>query len=236
MTVIIDLVLVAILAVSGWSGYRKGFILGLSGVLALIIAFYGANLVAETYSSEFTVILEPFVSGLVDKAVDDAAEKVEETDYQGNDETEGMKNKKVYDVSFESLRKLGILKTAAENISNEISESVTEVGQNLKNTLVKKLCSTIAYVITLIVVFILILIVITVIANILNLAFKLPGLELINDILGTALGLLKGLILVFVIAWVLRFTGFLLSEERIDNTFVLKWLIAYNPITAILGL
>ena len=74
MNIIIDLLLIGILALCVWNGYRKGLILGISGILALVVAFYGANLIAETYSSEFTSMGEHFIAVFVDIKVDDTAE------------------------------------------------------------------------------------------------------------------------------------------------------------------
>lgn len=235
MPVLIDVVLIGIVVLCVWNGYRKGLILGIGGILALVIAFYGSNLIAETYSPEFTAMLNPIVSGIVNKSVDDAKETVNSDDYSYSGPAEG-KGDEVYSVSFESLRNIGILRSAAENITNEIRDDLKGAGQSLKDALVEKLCSTIAYVLALAVFFILILIVFTVLANIVNLAFKLPGLEVINDVSGAVFGLVKGLILVFAIAWLVRFLGAVLPEETVDKTLVLGWLMDNNPITAIFGI
>ena len=230
MNIIIDLVLLGIIALCAWTGYRKGFILGITGIVALVIAFFGANLVAETYASEFNTMLEPFISGIVDESVDEAQAE------QNISATDAVSQEEVYSVSYESLRKIGIIKTAASNLAEELSESVSSVGQTLKSALVDQLCQTAGYVLLLFISFVLIVIIFTVIGNVINLAFKLPGLELINDILGTAFGLVKGLVFAFAIAWLLRFTGLLISEETVEKTIVLEWLMEHNPITNIFGL
>ena len=230
MNIIIDLVLLGIIALCAWTGYRKGFILGITGIVALVIAFFGANLVAETYASEFNTMLEPFISGIVDESVDEAQAE------QNISATDAVSQEEVYNVSYESLRKIGIIKTAASNLAEELSESVSSVGQTLKSALVDQLCQTAGYVLLLFISFVLIVIIFTVIGNVINLAFKLPGLELINDILGTAFGLVKGLVFAFAIAWLLRFTGLLISEETVEKTIVLEWLMEHNPITNIFGL
>ena len=178
MSLIIDLILIAIVAFCAWNGYRKGFIMGISGILALIVAFYGAQIVADTYSQEFTSMLKPFVSGVVDAAVADVQ-------IGGED---GYDNEEVYEVTYDALGNIGILKSAAQDIANEIAERVERTGQTMREEIVSVLCSKIAYVLTSVIVFLLILIVFTVIANILNLAFKMPGLEFINESLGALFG------------------------------------------------
>ena len=105
----------------------------------------------------------------------------------------------------------------------------------MREEIVNVLCSKIAYVLTAIIVFLLILIIFTVIANILNLAFKLPGLEFINDILGTVFGLAKGIILVLTIAWVMRYMGFLVKEDVVNKTVLLEWFMEHNLVAKFFG-
>lgn len=229
MNIILDLLLIGILALCVWNGYRKGLILGISGILALVVAFYGANLIAETYSSEFTSMVEPFIAGLVDKAVDETTE--DENAAVG----EIADAEQVYHISYESLKRLGILKSAASNLADELKEEVDQIGGRLKTAMIHKLSVTLSYVAVLVIVFLLIVILFTVIANLVNLAFKLPGLELINDIGGAVFGLLKGLIFLFAIAWLIRFLGFIIPESTLNKTIVLKWLMVNNPIITIFG-
>jgi uncharacterized membrane protein required for colicin V production len=229
MNIILDLLLIGILALCVWNGYRKGLILGISGILALVVAFYGANLIAETYSSEFRSMVEPFIAGLVDKAVDETTE--DENAAVG----EIADADQVYHISFDSLKRLGILKSAASNLADELKEEVDQIGGRLKTAMIHKLSVTLSYVAVLVIVFLLIVILFTVIANLVNLAFKLPGLELINDIGGAVFGLLKGLIFLFAIAWLIRFLGFIIPESTLNKTIVLKWLMVNNPIITIFG-
>ncbi len=225
MKYVLDLVLVAIIALCAWNGYRKGFILGVSGILALIVAFYGAHLLADAYSQEFTTLLEPFVSGIVDSTVEDQTleENVTEEELDAGD------------ITFASLGKLGIMKGAADNIAEEIEERIKETGQQLRMALVEVLCSKLAYVATAVIAFLLIIIIFTVVANVLNLAFKLPGLEFINYLFGTLFGLAKGLIFAFALAWVLRYTGFIFGEKTVEDTILLKWMMDHNLLAHFFG-
>ena len=225
MNLIIDLILIAIVAFCAWNGYRKGFIMGISGILALIVAFYGAQIVADTYSQEFTSMLKPFVSGVVDAAVADVQ-------IGGED---GYDNEEVYEVTYDALGNIGILKSAAQDIANEIAERVERTGQTMREEIVSVLCSKIAYVLTSVIVFLLILIVFTVIANILKLAFKMPGLEFINESLGALFGFAKGAIIVVAIAWVMRYLGVLVDEDIVNKTILLEWLMEHNLVTKFFG-
>ena len=225
MSIIIDLILVAIIAFCVWNGYRKGFIMGISGILALIVAFYGAQIVADTYSQEFNSMLKPFISGIVDSAVATVQED-DEAQYDDGD---------VYGITYDALGNIGVLKTAAEDIAQEISDRVERTGQTMREEIVNVLCSKIAYVLTAVIVFLLILIVFTVIANLLNLAFKLPGLEFINETLGALFGFAKGAIIIVAIAWLMRYLGVLVDEDIVNKTLLLEWLMEHNLVTKFFG-
>ena len=60
---IIDLVLLGILIVCVWSGYKKGIIMGVGGILCIIVAIYGANLLSNSFSFDVVPALKPFANG-----------------------------------------------------------------------------------------------------------------------------------------------------------------------------
>ncbi len=233
--VIIDILLLLIVLFCAYNGFRKGLILGITGIIAIVVALYGANLLADTFSPKVQEVMKPFVDGIVEKSVNDAKDKTSEPGYVFYGPEEG-ENDEVYEVSYESLRKLGILKSAAQRITSEVREKVSKIGNDLKLELVDKLTEKLAYAATLVIAFILIIIIFVVLANIINLAFKLPGLELLNELLGLVLGLAKGFAIVFLLAWLVRFFGILLPEKTIDKTLILAWLIKVNPIPHFLGI
>ena len=223
---IIDLVLLLIILLCAWRGFRNGLIAGILAVCAVLFSVYAADILADTYSGEFTKMLEPFVTGIVDTASSSAEDYF---DQKG-------KEPGVYDMTYKTLEGVGFMKSAAEIVSEEIAEEETETGHTLRRAIVDKLCVVAAYVLTYIIMFILLIIIFAVIGNLFNLAFKLPGLELVNGVLGTLLGLAKGLIYVFAIAWALRFVGLLLPEAKVDSTILLKWLMEKCPMVSFLGL
>lgn len=226
LNVIIDVVLLLILLGCAWKGYRSGLISGVFAILALVVAVYGADLVADTYSGEFTSVVEPFASGLVDRASTGAWEGF----------TEQGITPDVYTEAYETLRGIGFMGSAAENIARELAAGVSEGGHVLKVAMVELLCIKVAYVLTVAIFFVLIAIVFAVIGNIINLEFRLPGLELINGMLGTVFGIARGLIICFALAWLMRFTGMAVKESVVENTVLLGWLMRVNPLVGLLGL
>ena len=223
---VIDLVLLLIIILCAWRGFRNGLIAGILALCAVLFSVYAADILADTYSGEFTKMLEPFVTGMVDTASSSAEDYYEK---KGKEPT-------VYDMTLRTVKSVGFLKSAGENVSKSIAEEQTETGPALRKAIVEKLCSVTAYVLTFAIMFILLIIIFAVIGNLFNLAFKLPGLELISGVLGFLLGLAKGLIYVFAIAWLLRFTGMFLTEEKVNSTILLQWLMENCPLVGFLGL
>ena len=205
LRLILELVLLAILLLCAWRGYRNGLISGILAICAVLFSFYAADVLADTYSGEFTKMLEPFVSGVVDSAWTAA-----EDSFPEGHEPE------VYEMTLATVEGAGLMKSAAVNVARSVAAEVTETGAVLRSVIVDKLCILASYVLTYAVMFILLIIAFGVIGNLFNLAFKLPGLELINGVLGALLGLFKGLLFCFAIAWALRFLGMLLPEETVD--------------------
>lgn len=234
LSTIIDIALVFIVAFGAWRGFRNGFIRGIFGILAIIIAIYGANLIAKTYSGEFTGMLEPFVSGIVDSAVTEAIDDDDEPADQDVSMTYN-ETSKVYEVSFNALRGIGISEGAAKRIAEKVSGEIETVGQAMSVNLTGTLCSALAYIAVFAVAFILIAIIFAVIGNIFNLAFSIPGIDMIDKIVGLVLGLLKGLLIVFTIGVVIRYIG-ILSAETVEKTTVLKYILNVNPLARILGI
>ena len=221
---IIDIVLLLILIGCAWKGYRNGLIPGIFMLLALFASLYGAKLVAETYSEEFTSILEPFASGMTDRAM---RELEDEDVLKGND---------VYAASKAILEEIGFMGSAAENIAGELDKEVNETGHVLRAAMVKRLCIDVAYVLTLVIAFVLLAIAFAVIGNLISLSFHIPGLEVIDGILGAIFGLGEGAVFAFFIAWLLRFGGMLLKAEVVEETILLKWLQSVNPLVEFFGL
>ena len=74
LRLILDLVILLIVVFCAWRGLRSGLIAGVLAACAVLFSFYAADILADTYSGEFTRMLEPFVSGVVDSAYSAAEE------------------------------------------------------------------------------------------------------------------------------------------------------------------
>lgn len=245
MSTAIDVAIVLIVAFSAWRGFKNGFIRGVFGILAIIIALYGANLVAKAYSGEFTGMLEPFVGGIVDSSVADVLYSDEAEgenmidDGQTEDSQSGISDEtdktSVYDICYKTMRNIGVSEEASKRIAEKVAGELDTVSQQLASNLTEKLSAALAYIAVFGISFILIAIIFAVIGNILNLAFAIPGIETVDRLIGVVFGLFKGILIVFAIGVIVRYIG-LVSSETIENTKILNYLVNENPIANILGI
>ena len=63
MKIIIDILLLVIIALCTWNGYKRGLVGGVAGILAIVIALFGSSLLSSAYAHEVVPALEPFVDG-----------------------------------------------------------------------------------------------------------------------------------------------------------------------------
>ena len=228
---IIVLAFLGIIALCTWRGYKNGILRGVFAILAIIISIYGASLIAGIYNEEFDGMLKPFLSGMVDSAAskvrsgDETAVKLEDGDREN-----------VYKMSYAVVRELGLVDSAADKIALEIEEETKNVDQDMYNLISDKVCQRVSYVAVFYVCFILIAIIFAVVGNLINLSFEIPGAGIVEPIVGTVLGLVRGLLLVYAIAMIFRYTGIFLKDNVTDNFGILNAITNSNPIAGIIGI
>ena len=145
-TLAIDLAVIATIAFCGWRGYKNGLIRGVFGVVTLIVSLFIANIAANAYSQDFTGMLKPFVSGVVEKALTDIAEgAIEDTPGGLNNSTpsglgqstpSGLENEfasEEFGKAYSALRLIGLSESAAMRVAEstlapESKEGVDEEG------------------------------------------------------------------------------------------------------------
>ena len=84
--------------------------------------------------------------------------------------------------------------------------------------------------------FLLILIILTVIGNLPNLSYKLPNLDLVNDIGGAVLGLVRGLLFCALLVWLLKFLGIILGQDTLADSTLGGWLLKRDFFFKYLGI
>lgn len=202
---IFDAAIVVILAFFAWRGAKKGLILTLCGLLGLFVAFFGAQFISTQFHGPVAHIMEPAIY----QAIRGAEPQGEETDsgdpglsIPGNI-TQQAEPDYTLDQLLESMKEQGLFAgfsyflDQAKNEASIPSEGGTTVASALADYLANLVAKATLFALS----FLLILLLWFLLSHILDLAFHLPILATVNTVGGLLAGLLKAVLIVFVLVW-----------------------------------
>ncbi len=227
MRTVIDLVLLAIIIISIWSGYKKGFILGIAGVVAIVVSLYGASLVSSAFSYEVVPALRPFASGYVESQMQETVLEdmgIADTELSYEDILADDPELR-HDFCATCYKTFGIYDDAADQMATEAEEYADSQGSTIEEAIVEILCTRVAYVAGVALLFIIFLITLITLANIPNLSFRIPNMDVLNDAGGAAVGLFTGILYCMLLSWMLRFGGLAIGLDTFGDTLLAKFFL-----------
>ena len=204
MKIVLTVVLVAIFLAAVWGGYRRGLILSAAQLAAIVVALYGAALLAGLFSDRLLPVAEPFAGGYFEGQLDVVATELPDNDagLSGEDWVAAHPD------------------TAQEYAEQCFAAAVTQVY-----------CARLCYVLVTSVGFLLIMLILAAIGNLPNLTFQLPNREKLNDIGGAALGAVNGVCFGILLCWALQFAGPVIGRDTLAHTALAKALLAIDVLT-----
>ncbi|MBR3293043.1 MAG: CvpA family protein [Oscillospiraceae bacterium] len=235
MTLVIDIVLLIIIALCTWGGYKRGLVGGIAGLLAIVIALFGGSLLSATYSGEVIPALRPFVGGVIDTPVTEG-QILERLGYGSSDKSLNdilaEDPSLCYDYAYGCMDFMGFSADRSTELANRAIK-IYESGeaQDLTDAVVTTLCETIPYVLGLLLAFLMILIVLVAIANVGNLSFRLPNMENLDEIGGAVLGFARGFLYCVLLVWMLSFFGILIGRTTLENTTLARFFLSFDFVT-----
>ena len=237
MKAVIDIVLIIIIALCTWNGYKRGLVGGVAGILAIIISLLGANILSAAYAHEVVPALEPFVDGYVDSSKHRGA-ILERMGYGSSDlsldDILQQDSSLRYDYAYECLSDLGLYEKRAEELAADAVAYAQESGVSMTDAVVAVVCDTVTKVMTTVIAFLLILILLVALASIGNLSFRLPNMENLDEIGGAVLGFGKGFLYCVLLCWLLSFLGLIIGKETMAHTTLGRFFLIFDTITGAL--
>lgn len=241
MKLIINLIMFAIILLCVRNGYKRGLVLGIGSLIVFVISLYVADLLSDTYSNEVNDALRPFASGYMETNIN---QKVRDEFGIAGSSTGSLS---VVDylsanpdqaVSFcrRTYEHMGIYPSTAQIMADKAVNYANDNSRAITDAMVEILCSTLSYAGGFLLFFILILIFLTVLVNLPNLTFKIPGGDMLNDFGGMATGLIQGVCFCSLLALILKFTGVLIPQSTLDNSFLCSFLMKINLLSPFVGI
>ena len=225
---IYDGIIVATLAYFFLRGRKKGLILALCGLAAFFVAIIGARMASDAFAPKVADILQPHFSTVIESHLGNGLEeRLEElliTGEQGDNAIAKL------------LTALGFYDEVADAIRSAVSGQAAQTAADVAVALARTVAEVVAGVLVFIVAFLLITVGWFLLSHALDLAARLPILNGLNRTLGGLFGLLQGMLLLFLIAWVLRLMGGVIPQDTVEQTSLLKFFCTTNPISLITGI
>lgn len=234
--IIFDLAILLLLAVFAWRGASRGLLLSLCGLVAVVIAFAGGIFSADLLAPKVADLLEPKFAAAIEAGLEEQMQSAlpdpNAPPIPGDAAEPG--DVPLTDI-LNVLKDMGFYQSAVDAVNKAIESGMTDVAASAAAAVAASIAGTVAYMIIFLVAFVLVLILWTILSHALDLVTKLPGLHALNKTGGAVLGLLKACILLFLFAWFLRYSGNLISEETVEQTYLLKFFLTTNPVALLLG-
>lgn len=230
ISVMIDLVIVLLLALMAFFGWRKGMIRSLvelaSAVLAVLLAYQFAGFVTPLLIDH---TIRPAAYQAVAKQVNTLDMAV--LDLSPKEEVDALLDAIPNDFIREQARNLWEKLPLSEDLPEATTrESLLEMSRQAVDTALDTAVYDAVRAIVCMVAFIVLTAVFHLAAGLLNLFAKLPVIHQANAIGGMLLGMAKGLLLTGLVVWVVCGLN-LVDETTVEQTYILKFLAGILPVS-----
>ena len=240
ITLILSILLIGIVVICAWQGFKKGIIMGIVEILVIILSIFGAQLLSDAYAYEVIPALKPFVSGYMEGRVEAQAYTLlgYEADEEGNYNVIYSLNDLldanpdiIHSVYQQSFRALGISDAAAEKMAAKADAYREDNPCTVVEAAVQVLCQTVTWVLGFALAFLLLFIALTVIVNLPNLSLRIPFVGLINDLGGLGLGIVTGFLFCSLILWFCQYLGLVLPEDTLRSSNAAAYFMDMNLVS-----
>ena len=238
MAIILDILVLGIIGVSVFLAWKKGMIKTIfslvGGIAAIVLAVSMSTPVAKWINEEYVspsvrkTVLTAINGSDVGKSYDEALASVDVVD----------KLQEMPPKLRSFLEKLDVDVEAIMSSADKTKEDSVAAKEKLVNSIADPVSETVSKAIALVGLFVIFFLALLVATFLLDKVFSvLPFAKSINKSGGVIFGLIRALLLVFVlgaVAYGLASGNVLLSMEELNKTFLMKWINAINPILLIL--
>ena len=208
--IIADIVIAAVLVLAVWIGAKRGLLQSLAGVIIVVAAFFGASWAADTFDAPAAQWMRPLLEDYLQQTI--AAQQ---------------QNAGVEDL----LRSFQLNGAGLQQQIEEILQQMQQTGAAAADAVMDSVTLSIAHAAVFVAAFLVLVIVLWLLMIPLKLMTKLPGVHALNAIGGGALGLVWGALVVFLIVWAMGRFGWLLTEEMVEKSYILRFFANNSPLS-----
>jgi hypothetical protein len=131
------------------------------------------------------------------------------------------------------LELLGIDTDVRESLAARAQETVRDTGVSVATAVVESVARSVIYGVLYTLAFAALTVLLHVLLGAMDLVLKLPGLNALNALGGGLVGLLEGVLLLFLAVWVLRRLGVSFDTETLAEAHILRIFTANTPLSVL---
>ena len=220
--VIIDAIVVVLLLACAIWGARQGLVRALAGLVMVIVALVGAGMIAATFSGPAARLAAPVIQKHITSRVEEAmAVQTDSTPEEVGEEP------RVEDL----LVLLGLDEDVRGSLAEQAEEQIRDAGASIVSAVVESMVGSVAYGVLFILSFLALLLMLHVLVGAMDLVMKLPLLHGLNSLGGGALGLVEGVLVLFLAVWAARRLGVSFETEALAEAHILRIFTTNTPLS-----
>lgn len=222
--ILYDVAVVAVLLFFLWRGWKRGLLLSLCGLAVAVVSFLGAGFLADTLDSPMADAIQPKLASAIEENLSDYMAPHSD-DPSPADPIDGLREMGgLYEWVADALDE------TRTGVDSAVLDTVQGVAHDAAQTIAVQIAHTVIFALAFVVLFVLL----TLLLHALNVVAKLPGLNFCNGLGGGLIGLVKGIVILFVAIACLRLFSGLITPEVEENTYVMRLFLRLDPVSVLL--
>lgn len=232
---LLDLLVIAIIALFAFFGWRKGLVLTLCGLLAIFVAFFAAVFVSKTLSAPVASLFQPAVQEVIEQGIQNGLDQARDNLSQlpdGLSESISAKLPPAAQITLGQVADLleqidlqallsqmdfgaftPVFEGLFQNLLQAVQDRTLNAAAAAPAAISTFLCESLSRFLLFYLTFVVVLILWKIFSHALDLACRLPVLHTFNEAGGLLIGLVKGLLIALAAAWLLTSFGFASAED-----------------------
>lgn len=254
-----DLVIGAVLLLFALRGRKRGLVLALCSLAAVITAFAGGTYAADLLTPKAAELVVPKITSVIERRLGDldlmepgasqdaapaadggsGAEDSLSSQPEGAGAAEAESDESgISETVREAMKALKLPSGMMNSVGKTLGglENIRDLPSVLSSAIAHAAADTLLHLIIFLVSFFVILMAWRVFAHALDLVARLPILHFFNKTGGLVLGLCKGIFSLFVLAWILRYLGDIVPADAVEHTYLLRFFMTTDPLNYMAGM
>ena len=246
MSIILDLMVIIVFAFIVYTSYRKGLIRSIIELAGYLASFVVSSILSAPLGKWiFSTFLQPLISGQIKNYITSEIASKATTQANGALDSSGIANfaNNIPD-AFKSM--LGNYNISTDSLQNAAGSAIASGSQTAANSLITNVVDPIAQIVSrgiaFVIIFALCMIAVKIVANMSSGVSKIPLIGSVNKVGGAVVGVLKSVLVLFIIATCIALIIPVISLQKnpiitganVNNSTIFKAIYYNNPITQML--